>query len=132
MTPSPVSILDPTVPSLSGSHSNSSVSSSVSTDTFNSSKTSSLILHRPPLQPIPITPSLNATPTNTPNNTPKTTPIKLQPQTSLTLPLSDTKFPSTPFDITPTHSPPFLIFRTLVTLTQHFSEILTNPYLVNP
>ena len=33
------------------------------------------------------------------------TPIKLQPQTFLTLPFSETELPLTPFDITRTHSP---------------------------
>ena len=82
----------------------SSVSSSVSTDTNNSSQFSFLILHRPILNPIPITSSLNTTPTNTPKLDPISTPIKLQTQKYLTLHLSDTEFPLTPFDITSTHS----------------------------
>ena len=80
-------------------------STSVSTEvSINTSQASSLILHRPALNPIPITPSLTTTPANIPAPTPKTTPIKLQRPKSLTLPLSDTDFPL--FDITPTHSLP--------------------------
>ena len=90
-----------------------SVSSSVSADTINSSPTS-FILHRPPLNPFPITPSLNTTPTNTPTFTPETASNKLQPQKSSTIPLSDTEFPLTPLishqltnSFTPTSSSPY-------------------------
>ena len=95
-----VSILDLTV---FLSDSSSQPSSSVSSDTIPSSQTSVLPPHQPPLNPIPITPSLDTTPVNTPSHTPLQTSVPQQTQTSLTLPLSDTEFP---FDITPTHSPP--------------------------
>ena len=85
------------------SDSSSQPSSSVSSDTLLSSQTSLPTPQQPPLNPIPITPSLDTTPVNTPSHTPLQTSIPQQTQTSLTLPLSDTKFP---FDITPTHSPP--------------------------
>ena len=58
---------------------------------------------QPPLNPIPITRSLDTTPVNTPSHTPIKTSIPQQTQTSLTLPLFDTEFP---FNITPAHSPP--------------------------
>ena len=68
-------------------------------------------MNSPPLNPIPIFPSLNTTPTHTPRiqtptHTSQTTPIALQTQQSLTIPFSDTEFPLDPFDITLTHSPP--------------------------
>ena len=85
------------------SDSSSQPSSSVSTDTIPSSQTSVPTPQQPPLNPIPITPSLETTPVNTPSHTPLQTSVPQQTQTSLTLPLSDTEFP---FDITPTHSPP--------------------------
>ena len=78
-------------------------SSSVSTDTIPSSQSFLPVLHQPPLNPIPITPSLDTTPVNTPIHTPLKASIPQQTQTSLTLPLSDT---DSPFNITPTHSPP--------------------------
>ena len=81
------------------SDSSSQPSSSVSSDTIPSSQS----LPQPPLNPIPITPSLDTTPVNTPRHTPTKTSVPQQTQTSLTLPLSDTELP---FDITPTHSPP--------------------------
>ena len=79
---------------------------SVSTDTVISSQTSSLILHLPPLNRIPVNPSLNNNPNNAPTLTPETTPIKLQHQKSLTLSLPDTEFGLTTFHITPTLPPP--------------------------
>ena len=85
------------------SDSSSQTSSTVSTDTLPSSQTSVPTPQQPPLNPIPITPSLDTTPVNTPIKTSLPITIPQQPQTSLTLPLSDTEFP---FDITPTHSPP--------------------------
>ena len=85
------------------SDSSSQPSSSVSSDTIPSSQSSVLPPHQPPLNPIPITPSLDTTPVNTPSHTPLHTSVPQQTQNSLTLPLSDTEFP---FDITPTHSPP--------------------------
>ena len=84
------------------SDSSSRTSSTVSTDIIPSSQTS-VSTQQPPLNPIPITPSLDTTPVNTPTHTPLQTSVPQQTQTSLTLPLSDTEFP---FDITPTHSPP--------------------------
>ena len=63
---------------------------------------------QPPLNPIPITPSLDTTPVNTSSHTPLNTSIPQQTQTSLTLPLSDT---DSPFSITPTHSPPLSSFH---------------------
>ena len=83
------------------SDSSSRTSSTVSTDTIPSSQTS-VPIQQPPLNPIPITPSLDTTPVNTPTHTPLQTSVPQQTQTSLTLQLSDTKFP---FDISPTHSP---------------------------
>ena len=85
------------------SDSSSQPSSSVSTDTIPSSQSLLPTPQQPPLNPIPITPSLDTTPVNTPNHTPLETSIPQHPQTSLTLPLSDT---DSPFNITPTHSPP--------------------------
>ena len=84
------------------SDSSSRTSSTVSTDIIPSSQTS-VSTQQPPLNPIPITPSLDTTPVNTPTHTPLQTSVPQETQTSLTLPLSDTEFP---FDITPTHSPP--------------------------
>ena len=84
------------------SDSSSQTSSTVPTDTIPSSQTS-VPTQQPPLNPIPITPSLYTTPVNTATHTPLQTSVPQQTQTSLTLPLSDTEFP---FDITPTHSPP--------------------------
>ena len=84
------------------SDSSSQTSSTVSTDTIPSSQTS-VPTQQPPLNPIPITPSLDTTPVNTPTHTPLQISVPQQTQTSLTLPFSDTEFP---FDITPTHSPP--------------------------
>ena len=84
------------------SDSSSQTSSTVSTDTIPSSQTS-VPIQQPPLNPIPITPSLDTTPVNTPTHTPLQTSVPQQTQTSLTLPLSDTEYT---FDITPTHSPP--------------------------
>ena len=89
------------------SDSYSRTSSTVSTDTIPSSQTS-VPTQQPPLNPIPITPSLDTTPVNTPTHTPLQTSVPQQTQTSLTLPLSDTEFP---FDITPTHSPPSSSFH---------------------
>ena len=85
------------------SDSSSQPSSSVSTDTIPSSQSFLPVPHQPPLNPIPITPSLDTTPVNTPTHTPLKASIPQQTQTSLTLPLSDTE---SPFNITPTHSPP--------------------------
>ena len=85
------------------SDSSSQPSSSVSTDTIPSSQSFLPVPHQPPLNPLPITPSLDTTPVNTPTHTPLKTSIPQQTQTSLTLPLSDTE---SPFNITPTHSPP--------------------------
>ena len=84
----------------------SRTSSTVSTDIIHSSQTVST--QQPPLNPIPITPSLYTTAVNTPTHTPLQTSVPQQTQTSLTLPLSDTEFP---FDITPTHSPPSSSFH---------------------
>ena len=84
------------------SDSSSQTSSTVSADTIPSSQTY-VPTQQPPLNPIPITPSLDTTPVNTPTHTPLQTFVPQQTQTSLTLPLSDTEFP---FVITPTHSPP--------------------------
>ena len=84
------------------SDSSSRTSSTVSTDTIPSSQPS-VPTQQPPLNPIPITPSLDTTPVNTPTHTPLQTSVPQQTQTSLTLPLSYTEFP---FDVTPTHSPP--------------------------
>ena len=98
-----VSILDLTV-FLSDS---SRTSSTVSTDIIPSSQTP-VSTQQPPLNPIPITPSLDTTPVNTPTHTPLQTSVPQQTQTSLTLPLSDTEFP---FDITPNHSPPSSSFH---------------------
>ena len=95
-----VSILDLTV---FLSDSSSQPSSSVSSDTIPSSQTLLSTSQQPPLNPIPITPSLDTTPVNTPSHTPLKPSIPQQTQTSLTLPLSDTEFP---FNITPTHSSP--------------------------
>ena len=69
-------------------------------------RSSSLFLQRSAVNHIPFTPSLNTSPTNTSRHTPITTPVQQQTQTSLTLPLSDTDFPLTHFNITPTQSPP--------------------------
>ena len=99
-----VSILDLTV---FLSDSSSRTSSTVSTDIIPSSQTS-VSTQQPPLNPIPITPSLDTTPVNTPTHTPLQTSVPQQTQTSLTLPLSDTEFP---FDITPNHSPPSSSFH---------------------
>ena len=85
------------------SDSSSQPSSSVSSDTIPSSQSFLPTSQQPPLNPIPITPSLDTTPVNTPSHTPIKTSVPQQTQTSLTLPLSDTEFP---FDITPAHSPP--------------------------
>ena len=85
------------------SDSSSQPSSSVSTDTIPSTQSFLPTPQQPPLNPIPITPSLDTTPVNTPTHTPLKTSIPQQTQTSLTLPLSDT---DSPFNITPTHSPP--------------------------
>ena len=64
------------------------------------------MINRPPLNLIPITPSLNTTPSHTPQTqTPQTTPFALQTQKSLTIPLSDSEFQFDPFDITATHFP---------------------------
>ena len=81
-------------------------SSSVSSDTIPPPQSCCKVLPQPPLHPIPVTPSLNATPTNTPRHTYLPTSVPQQTQTSLTLPLSDTDIPFTPFNITPTHYPP--------------------------
>ena len=105
-TPVFVPILDLTVFLSDSTDSNFQTSSSVSTDTIPSSQSSSIVLPQPPLNPIPVTPSLNTTPINTPRHTPLPTSVQQQTQTSLTLPLSDTEFSLTPFNITPTHSPP--------------------------
>ena len=83
--------------------SDSSSQPSVSSDTIPSSQSFLPTPQQPPLNPIPITPSLDTTPVNTPTHTPLKTSIPQQTQTSLTLPLSDTE---SPFNITPTHSPP--------------------------
>ena len=99
-----VSILDLTV---FLSDSSSRTSSTVSTDIIPSSQTS-VSTQQPPLNPIPITPSLETTPVNTPTHTPLQTSVPQQTQTSLTLPLSDTEFP---FDITPNHFPPSSSFH---------------------
>ena len=85
--------------------STSQTSSSVSTDIISSSQNSLQIFQQPPLNPIPVTRSLNTTPINTPSHTPIKTSVPQQTQTSLTLPLSDTEFPLSPFTITSTHSP---------------------------
>ena len=85
------------------SDSSSQPSSSVSSDTLPSSQSFLPTPQQPPLNPKPITPSLDTTPVNTPIHTPLKTSIPQQTQTSLTLPLSDT---GSPFNITPTHSPP--------------------------
>ena len=85
------------------SDSSSQPSSSVSTDTLPPSQSFRPTPQQPPLNPIPITPSLDTTPVKTPTHTPLKTSIPQQTQTSLTLPLSDT---DSPFNITPTHSPP--------------------------
>ena len=101
-----VSILDLTVFLSDSTDPTSQTSSSVSTDIISSSQNSLQIFQQPPLNPIPVTPSLNTTPINTPSHTPIKTSVPQQAQTSLTLPLSDTEFPLSPFNITPTHSPP--------------------------
>ena len=92
-------------------NSSSSASSSLSSDTINSSRIPSLITNHPPLFPIPITPSLNTTPTHTsqiqaPTQTPQTSPIAFRTQKSLTITISDTEIPLDPFVVTPTHPPP--------------------------
>ena len=89
------------------SDSSSRTSSTVSTDIIPPSQTS-VSTQQPPLNPIPITPSLDTTPVNTPTHNPLQTSVPQQTQTSLTLPLSDTEFP---FDITPNHSPPSSSFH---------------------
>ena len=63
------------------------------------------------------------TPINTPSHTPIKTSVPQQTQTSLTLPFSDTEFPPSPFNITPTHSPPslFPIILILVILILDYS-----------
>ena len=101
-----VSILDLTVLLSDSTDSSSQTSSSVSTETIPSSQSSSIVLSQPPLNPIPLTPSLKTTPINTPRHTPLPTSVQQQTQTSLTLPLSDTEFSLTPFHVTPSHSPP--------------------------
>ena len=88
------------------SGSSSQPSSSVSSDTIPSSQRffdQLLTSQQPPLNPIPITPSLDTTPVNTTSHTPLKTSVPQQTQPSLTLPLSDTEIP---FDITPAHSSP--------------------------
>ena len=85
------------------SDSSSQPSSSVSSDTLPSSQSFVPTPQQPPLNPIPITASLDTTPVNTPTHTPLKTSITQQTRSSLTLPLSDT---DSPFIITPTHSPP--------------------------
>ena len=85
------------------SDSSSQPSSSVSSDTIPSSQSILPTPQQPPLNPIPITPSLDTTPVNTPSHTPIKTSVPQHTQTASTLPLSDTEFP---FDITPAHSPP--------------------------
>ena len=89
------------------SDSSSRTSSTVSTDIIPSSQTS-VPTQQPPLNPIPITPSLDTTPVNTPTHSPLQTSVPQQTQTSLSLPLSDTEFL---FDITLTHSPPPSFFH---------------------
>ena len=89
------------------SDSSSRTSSTVSTDIIPSSQTS-VSTQQPPLNPIPITPSLDTTPVNTPTHTPLQTSVPQLTQTSLTLPLSDTEFL---FDITPNQSPPSSSFQ---------------------
>ena len=84
------------------SDSSSQPSSSVSSDTLPSSQSFLPTPQQPPLNPIPITPSLDTTPFKTPTHTPLKTSIPQQTRTSLTLQLSDT---DSPFNITPTHSP---------------------------
>ena len=116
--------------------SNYQTSSSVSTDTTALSQSHSTVLQQPPLNPIQITPSLNATPTTTPRHTPVPTSVQQKTQTSLTLPLSDTEFLLTPFNITPTHSPlPSLshipLFLILMILIPYYSKILTIQLHVN-
>ena len=81
-------------------------SSSDSSDIISSSQNSLQVFQQPPLNHIPVIPSLNTTPINTPSHTPIETSVPQHNQTSLTLPLSDTEFPLSPFKITPTHSPP--------------------------
>ena len=70
---------------------------------MNYSPNSSLNLHSPPLNPIPVTLSLDTTPTDTVQHTPKTSPIKLNSRIFLFLSLPDTEFNLTPFDITTTY-----------------------------
>ena len=105
-TPLLVSVLHVTVFLSDSTDSSSQTSSSVSTDPLPSSQSSSIVLQQPPLNPIPVTPSLNTTPINTPRHTPIPTLVQQQTQTSLTLHLSDTEFPITHFNIASTHSPP--------------------------
>ena len=73
---------------------------------MSSLQNSSIILQQPPLNPIPVSPSFITTPITFPRHTPKKTSVPQQTQTSSTLLLSDTEIPLTPFNITPTHSPP--------------------------
>ena len=101
-----LSILDLTVFFSYSTDSTSQTSSSVSTDIISSSQNTLQIFQQPPLNPIPVIPSLNTTPINTPSRTPIKTSVPQHSQTSLTLPFSDTDFPLSTFNITPTHSPP--------------------------
>ena len=106
-----VSILDLTVFLSDSTNFTSQTSPSVSTDIISSSQISPQIFQQPPLNPIPVNPSLNITPINTPSHTPIKTSVPQQTQTSLTLPLSDTEFPLSSFNITPTNSPrPSLLY----------------------
>ena len=79
------------------SDSSSQPSSSVLSDTLPSLQSFLPTPQQPPLKPIP------TTPVNTPTHIPLKTSIPQKTQTFLTLPLSDT---DSPFNITPTHSPP--------------------------
>ena len=101
-----VSILDLTVFLSDSTDSTSRTPFSVSTDIISSSQNSLQIFQQPLLNTIPVTLSLNTTSINTPSHTPIKTSVPQRTQTSSTLPLSDTEFPLSPFDITPAHSPP--------------------------
>ena len=73
---------------------------------------------------------MDTTLTNTVQHTPKATPIKLNHQKFSTLPLSYTDKNVTPFDVTPTHSPPPPLPHNL-TLIIFFYKLLLNLYLAN-
>ena len=101
-----VSILDLTVFLTDSTDSTSQTSSSVSTDIISSSQNFLQIFQQPSPQPYTCNSLFKYPPINTPRHTPIETSFPQQTQTSLTLPLSDTEFILTPFNITLTPSPP--------------------------